>query len=218
VIVLLDHAGIDLAIRDLRIHVSSPKFVRQFSTKPRLHRSVNFLIAAGLHIWGVSLATNQLIQIKARATLCISLGASLPAGYSLMRSFLAAALITILVLALPLSVDIASAATQLAQVSPPITTLPWSGLNKDDLDRMHAAAARLYEGRSIGSVERWRNPDNDDAGSVMLLRQFEAKGMPCSKIEYKLRLAETQQLRHYILDWCKMSSGAWKIVDLGPNS
>src|SRR5262249_9108158 len=30
---------------------------------------------------------------------------------------------------------------------------------QDDIDRMEAAAARLYEGRSIGTIERWRNPD-----------------------------------------------------------
>ena len=68
--------------------------------------------------------------------------------------------------------------------------LPWSGLSRDDLDRMHAAAARLCEGRSIGTIERWRNPDSNDAGSVKLLQKFEGKGMPCSHIAYTVRLAE----------------------------
>ena len=45
----------------------------------------------------------------------------------------------------------------------------WPGLSQDDVDRMQAAAARLYEGRSIGTVERWRNPDSKDAGEVKLV-------------------------------------------------
>jgi len=98
----------------------------------------------------------------------------------------------------------------------PNLTMPWSGLNRDDLDRMHAAAARLYEGRSIGTVERWRNPDSNDAGEVRLLQKFEAKGMPCSFIEYSVRLAGTGELRRYALSWCKVSEGEWKIVDVRP--
>jgi surface antigen len=116
-----------------------------------------------------------------------------------------------LMLLLPSS--IAGAEVQIAQLG-----LPWSGLSRDDLGRMHAAAARLYEGRSIGTVERWRNPDSNDAGTVTLLRQFETKGMPCSQIEYKFLVAETGELRHYTLDWCKISSGEWKIVDLGSHN
>jgi surface antigen len=129
----------------------------------------------------------------------------LPFLRSARRRALAAAL------ALSIPVSIASAA-------PPFPGLPWSGLSRDDLDRMHAAAARLYEGRSIGTVERWRNPDSNDAGEVKLRRQFEAKGMPCSQIEYTVRLAETQELRRYVLSWCKLSTGDWKIVDVNPPS
>jgi hypothetical protein len=46
--------------------------------------------------------------------------------------------------------------------------LSWPGLTQDDIERMNAAGARLYEGRSIGTVERWRSPDSKDAGEVKL--------------------------------------------------
>src|SRR5215470_2887462 len=95
-------------------------------------------------------------------------------------------------------------------------SLTWPGLSQDDVDRMQAAAARLYEGRSIGTVERWRNPDSNDAGEVRLLQKFEAKGMPCSFIEYSVRLAGTGEMRRYALSWCKVSEGEWKIVDVRP--
>jgi surface antigen len=120
----------------------------------------------------------------------------------------------VVLLALLLSVSIADAGTTI----PIPQGMPWSGLSRDDLNRMHAAAARLYEGRSIGTIERWRNPDSNDAGEVKLLRQFEAKGMPCSQIEYTIRLAGTQELRRYALSWCKLSTGDWKIVDVAPHN
>src|SRR5262245_54230651 len=109
-----------------------------------------------------------------------------------MRLFLRTMSKALVGVLLPISIAAAQVAPSLSQ--------PWSGLNRDDLDRMHAAAARLYEGRSVGTVERWRNPDNNDAGTTTLLRQFEAKAMPCSRIEYKVRLAETGESRQYVLD------------------
>jgi hypothetical protein len=80
---------------------------------------------------------------------------------------------------------------------------------------MHAAAARLYEGQSIGTVERWRNPDTKNAGTIELLRDFEASGMPCHRMKYTIRFGQVNknQYRHYLVNWCKTSSGEWKIVD-----
>ena len=57
-----------------------------------------------------------------------------------------------------LSVTSVAANVSLAQLFLP-NAVAWPGLTQDSLDRMNAAAARLYEGRSIGTVERWRNPE-----------------------------------------------------------
>jgi surface antigen len=97
------------------------------------------------------------------------------------------------------------------------TDLAWPGLTRDDVERMHAAAARLYEGRSIGTVERWRNPDTKTAGEIKLVRSFEASGMSCRRLEYTVRFEIVRDApREYILNWCRLPDGAWKIVELVP--
>jgi surface antigen len=94
-------------------------------------------------------------------------------------------------------------------------TVAWPGLSQDDVDRMQAAAARLYEGRSIGTVERWRNPDSKDAGEVKLLRSFESHGMPCRTIDYTVRFeSRRNSTDHYVLNWCRVEEGSWKVVEL----
>jgi surface antigen len=93
--------------------------------------------------------------------------------------------------------------------------LAWPGLSQDDVDRMQAAAARLYEGRSIGTVERWRNPDSKDAGEVKLIRSFESHGMPCRTIDYTVRFESRRNSPdHYVLNWCRVEQGSWKLVEL----
>ncbi len=91
----------------------------------------------------------------------------------------------------------------------------WPGLSQDDVDRMQAAAARLYEGRSIGTVERWRNPDSKDAGEVKLVRSFESHGMPCRTLDYTIRFeSRRNRTDHYVLNWCRVEEGSWKVVEL----
>jgi hypothetical protein len=96
-------------------------------------------------------------------------------------------------------------------------SLAWPGLTQDDVERMHAAAARLYEGRSIGTVERWRSPESKDAGEVKLVRSFASHGMPCRTIDYTVRFeAKRNGPDHYVIDWCLVAEGSWKIVELPP--
>jgi surface antigen len=97
----------------------------------------------------------------------------------------------------------------------PAPLLGWPGLTQDDIDRMHAAAARLYEGRSIGTVERWRSPDSKDAGEVKLIRSFESHGMPCRTIDYTIRFESARNSPdRYIINWCQVSGDTWKIVEV----
>lgn len=94
-----------------------------------------------------------------------------------------------------------------------------NALTADDMSRMHAAAERLYQGRSIGTVERWRNPDTGNAGSVRLLRRFEGRGMPCWRMQYVIRFERTQADSHpYAINWCRTAGGEWKMLDGAPRS
>jgi surface antigen len=93
----------------------------------------------------------------------------------------------------------------------------WPYLTSGDLDRMHAAAARLYEGRSIGTIERWRNPHSKNAGEIKLVRNFTARDMPCRTLEYTTRFNLDQtKLSHATINWCMVQQGEWKIVELFP--
>jgi len=100
-----------------------------------------------------------------------------------------------------------------AQTYPSLSLPAWANLTKDDLDRMNMAAARLYQGQSIGTVERWRNPDTNNAGSVRLEGKFEAKGMPCWRLDYSVRTSDTKNHpSRYVINWCKTPVGEWKIL------
>ena len=104
-----------------------------------------------------------------------------------------------------------------ALVPPPGTHQ--QALNADDINRMNAAAEQLYRNRSIGTVERWRNPDSKNAGAVKLLSRFEAQGMPCWRMRYTIRFERTRNEAHpYVINWCNTADGEWKILEGGPPS
>jgi surface antigen len=97
------------------------------------------------------------------------------------------------------------------------SVVAWPGLTPDDIQRMEAAAARLYEGRSIGTVERWRNPDTKNAGEVTLTRSFNIDRMPCRTVDYKFRFDSVRHLpTHYLINWCRVPDGGWRIVEVAP--
>jgi len=104
-------------------------------------------------------------------------------------------------------------ACAIAQVLPP-AELNWPPLTAGDFDRMHAAAGLLYQGRPVGSIENWRNPKTDNAGSVTLTGDFATKGMPCRTMTYRIRLKHSvDDPSRYVISWCKLSDGSWKILD-----
>ena len=101
--------------------------------------------------------------------------------------------------------------------SPPSNfALPDNILSSGDFDRMHEAAARLYQNRKIGDVETWAGPDSHDSGSVHLLRSFQTKGMACSRLQYDIRFGTPREMQSYRLNWCKTAGGPWMIEDYTP--
>ncbi len=110
-----------------------------------------------------------------------------------------------------------SLASRMALTQPlplPMIAPALPGVPPGDADRIHAAA-RLREGRSIGTVERWRNPDTKDAGEVELIRSFDHNGMSCRTIRYTIRYeSHRDSLDRYVANWCHVPEGTWKIVDI----
>ena len=95
----------------------------------------------------------------------------------------------------------------------PSASLP--KLTQDDIARMHAAAARLYEGQSrlVGSSERW-GVDSNDAGEVKLVRSFNVNGIPCRTIDYIIQVAGVEDgEEHYVVNCCQLYDKGWKIVE-----
>jgi len=113
-----------------------------------------------------------------------------------------------------LAVALTGAGPAVAQSLFPTLQSYYPQLSREDVDRVEAAAARLYTGTGIGDMERWRNPVTGDSGSVKLIASTEVKGQPCRKLQYTVRLEQkNQELNSYVLNWCKTPSGEWKIVE-----
>jgi len=105
----------------------------------------------------------------------------------------------------------------MAQRSPFLPSIDRPGLTNDDMERMDAAAARLYQGRSIGTVERWRSPVSKNAGEVKLVRSFDTHGMPCRIIDYTIRFEVMRDSPdHYVITWCRVENNVWKVVEVPP--
>ena len=121
-------------------------------------------------------------------------------------------------LALALLIGGAAAAPAFAQFNPFVQRPAESGaLTRDDIDRMKAATERLYTGRSIGTTERWRDPDSGNSGSVKLIRAFKTKGMDCRRMRYKVKLrGSSADPAPYFVNWCQTPSGEWKTLEPGP--
>lgn len=120
-------------------------------------------------------------------------------------------------MALALASPLVLAIPAVAQNFAPMLQGVYPQLSGADIDRMGAAAERLYSGTAIGTVERWRNPDNGNSGTVALVGTPEYRGQPCRRLEYTARIAQrNQELTTSILTWCRTESGEWKITENVP--
>ena len=93
--------------------------------------------------------------------------------------------------------------------------LEFPGLSEAALHSMHAAATKLFEGRPVGAFDTWTSPDGTASGQAKLLRSFDAYNMPCRTIEDTVSVQGTLSTlypSHYVLTWCRLPAGVWKIV------
>ena len=77
---------------------------------------------------------------------------------------------------------------------------------------------RVAEGFALASdhgVAQWQNLDFHHAGVVRLIGSFDAHGMPCRMLDCTIRFEELgNSPDHYVVNWCRLSDGEWKIVEL----
>jgi len=90
----------------------------------------------------------------------------------------------------------------------------YGGLSQADLDHMNTAAALLYEGTPGRTVERWTSPATGRSGEIRLISSFEFRGMPCRRLDYTITAADQSNLGHYVMSWCRVPDGAWKMVEV----
>ena len=90
----------------------------------------------------------------------------------------------------------------------------WFGLSRADLDRMNTAAALLYEGPPGSTVERWTSTFSGKSGEVRLVGSFNFHGMPCRKLDYTVTSTDQPAPGHYVMNWCRVPDGTWKIVEV----
>ena len=98
----------------------------------------------------------------------------------------------------------------------PVLSFDFPALTHDDLDRMHAAAARLLKGRTrpIGASERWHGRGSGHDGEVRFVRGFNVNGIPCRTLDYSIRnLGAGDGDEDFILNWCLVPGEGWKIVE-----
>jgi surface antigen len=88
-----------------------------------------------------------------------------------------------------------------------------NSMTHDDLDALAAAGARLYtpEQVPVGMTESWNNPQSGNSGTVKLIREFTQKGMPCRRLEHRIKLAREGE-RKYTMNRCKGPDGQWKLA------
>lgn len=85
-------------------------------------------------------------------------------------------------------------------------------MSSEDLNQLATAAAKLYtpETATVGAMERWSNPKTGNSGTVTLTRQFDYKGMPCRRIEHRVKFGPSEQT--YAMNRCRVPTGEWKLA------
>jgi 17 kDa outer membrane surface antigen len=111
--------------------------------------------------------------------------------------------------ALLLSMQIGPASAQ----SFPLIYGPPSGITGEDIELIRRAVEPLFLSDSIGALARWDNPKSGNTGAVRLRKIYEMKGMSCRELLYTTQYRGKAQPSVTKVDWCKIPSGEWKLVD-----
>jgi len=111
--------------------------------------------------------------------------------------------------ALLLSLQIGAASAQ----SFPLIYGPASGITREDIDLIKRAAEPLFQVDVVGVVAHWENANSGNSGAVRLRNIYELKGLSCRELLYTTQYRDRKQPSVTHVDWCRIATGEWKLVD-----
>jgi hypothetical protein len=125
-------------------------------------------------------------------------------------------------LALPAAIVLALAAgfpgAAQAQINPFRTSRAAPRLERTDLELLNQAAEKLYTQENVadGATESWDNPLTGASGSVKVVNSFHrtvrGDSLLCRKLRYEVAVRGRTGTRSYLIDWCRLPDGTWKIA------
>jgi hypothetical protein len=95
----------------------------------------------------------------------------------------------------------------------PLIYAPASGITGEDIELIKRSAEPLYRSDIIGMVAHWENVKSGNSGTVRLRKIYELKGLSCREFLYTTQYHGQKQPSITHVDWCKIASGEWKLVD-----
>jgi surface antigen len=85
------------------------------------------------------------------------------------------------------------------------------GLRGDDTTMMTNAVRQGLDGRPVGTLKSWSNPETGSHGSVELIDQYELENRPCREVRHRF-FTNAKGSKTYVVDVtaCQMADGEWK--------
>jgi len=87
-------------------------------------------------------------------------------------------------------------------------------LDQSDIVLIKEATKPFFDDETvaIGTVREWSNPETGNSGTAMLVDRFEYQDLPCRRIQHDIKLKKVADGFRYILDWCQVADGSWKLL------
>jgi len=87
-------------------------------------------------------------------------------------------------------------------------------LNNADFTMLVDAANGLLRRPQLanGAATSWRNAQSGSSGTIRVTKTFHEDAMLCHTLTYETIPMATPPANRIVLNWCKTSDGAWKIL------
>ena len=91
----------------------------------------------------------------------------------------------------------------------------WFDLTREDMEAIGEAEERILEVEPLepGTAAYWQGLETGNRGRITVEQQFEKRGYSCIQATYFFKFARTGRSIRYVVDWCELPDGIWKMVD-----